>query len=290
MDDAWFDQSGAFAELEVARSRLRTVGFVGNCQARVLQKAFQRAAGAAGVASFYHFFDVPESERRSARADLADCDVVLMQDIQDLDSYPVREAIPRRADIVAFPFLRFASPWPYDDFNGLRDAAARAQDDPAHHTTTYYDGFLGRLRRLTPQPRARLEAYRSAALAGMIDPLRVHEFETRRLEALDARFGCAIGRFILDNFRHQQLFYTVNRPCGALLAMVLDHIFAALDLDLPPARDEGLDELRAIEVPVHPSVARRLGIAWADETRLYNVEGRRTDWEGFVRGYIRRYG
>lgn len=290
MDDAAFDVSYDLTPSRFGRAAPRTIGFVGNCQAQVLQKAFRRATSASHLASFYHFYDVPEAARGAARADLADCDILLMQDIQDLESYPLRDSIPAGARIVQFPFLRFASPWPYDDFNGMRDTIARAQDDPASHTTTYYDGVLGRLRRSTSEPQARFEAYELAQASGMIDPLRVHDFEARRLEALDARFGCAIGRFILARFRTTQLFYTVNRPCGALLAMVLDYIFKALALDPRPATDEELDALRAIETPVHPFVARRLAIEWAAPTRLYNVDGGKTDWEGFVRGYIARYG
>jgi Polysaccharide biosynthesis enzyme WcbI len=287
MDGVVFDVS---SDLPEGRARSRRIGFIGNCQAELLEKAFRRTAPASQFASFYHYFDVSEVHREAAGADLADCDVLLMQDIQDLEFYPLREAIPTAARIVQFPFLRFASLWPYDDFNGLRDTAARAQDDPSRHTTTYYDGVLGRLRRSTPDPQRRFEVYRAGEAVGMVDPLRVHDFETRRLEALDARFGCSIGRFILDEFRNTQLFYTINHPCGALLAMVLDYIFRAIGAELLAQPDGALDELRSTEVPVHPLVAHRLSLGWADETTLYNDKGRRTTWEGFVRGYIARYG
>jgi Polysaccharide biosynthesis enzyme WcbI len=244
--------------------RQRVIGFVGNCQAELLHNAFRGMAPASDFATFYHFFDVSEAARESACADLAACDVLLMQDIQDLDDYPLRTAIPADTRVIRFPYLRFASPWPYDDFNGLRDTAARAQDDPERHTTTYYDGVLGRLRRLVPEHQARFEAYKSLDMKGIIDPLRVHDFEARRLEAFDERFGCAIGRHILDGFRRTRFFHTVNRPCGALLAMVLEHILKELNLDLPVPPREALDELRSIQVPVHPLVARRLSIEWAD--------------------------
>ena len=65
----------------------------------------------------------------------------------------------------------------------------------------------------------------------------MHDFETRRLELLDERFGFEIGRHILDGFRKTRLFYTVNRPCGAVLALVLNYIFKALDLDQTAAPD-----------------------------------------------------
>lgn len=272
------------------RMTRQSIGFVGNCQAELLQKAFQKAAPPQAFTSFYHFFDVAHDLHDAARAEVTNCDVLLMQDIADIEDYPLRRAIPSGTEIVQFPFLRFASPWPYDDFNGVRDNAARNQDDPAVHTTTYYDGALGRLRRLVPEPGARLAAYRADKIEGMPDPARLHDFEARRLAALDERFGMGIGRFILDGFRSTQLFYTVNRPGGAVLAMLLGYIFKTLDLDLAAAPDDILDELRAIQVPVHPAVARRLSIAWATETRLYRNGDREVDWESHVRAYIERYG
>jgi Polysaccharide biosynthesis enzyme WcbI len=271
-------------------NRRLTIGFVGNCQAEVLQKAFQKAAPTADFTTFYHFFDVAEERRPSAGADIAKCDVLLMQDIQNLEAYPLRDAIPASTKVLPFPFLRFASPWPYDDFNGLRDSVARAQDDPSLHTTIYYDGVLGRLRRQLPEPEARFAAYKAHSVPSMIDPGRVHDFERRRLQALDERFGFAIGRVILDGFRRTQLFYTVNRPCGPLLSLLLDYIFAVLELKLPSAPSEDLDELGTIQVPVHPFVAERLAIEWADETRRYRNGDQETTWEKFVRGYIARYG
>lgn len=266
-----------------------TVGFVGNCQAELLQRAFSATAPAA-FTSFYHFFELDQDKVEAARSEISTCDVMLMQDIQDAESYPLRSLLPRRCRVISFPFLRFASPWPYDDFNGLRDSVARNQDDPALHTVTYYDGILGRLRRAEPDPQARFAAYKDRKFKEFVDPARVHDFETRRLEALDERFGFGIGRYILDGFRKTQLFYTVNRPCGAVLALVLEYIFKSLDLDLTATPAGILDELRTIQVPVHPFVARRLSIEWADADRLYRHGDREMTWDGFVRAYIERYG
>jgi hypothetical protein len=155
---------------------------------------------------------------------------------------------------------------------------------------TYYDGILGRLRRRLPDHEVRFAAYKAHAVPLMLDPLRVHDFETRRLEALDQRYGVGIGRYVLDGFRQAQLFYTVNRPCGAVLGLVLDYILKALDVRVVSTPDQQLDELHTIQVPVHPFVAERLSIEWAGETRLYRNGDRDVTWEEFVRGYMRRYG
>jgi hypothetical protein len=273
-----------------AQGRHQTIGFVGNCQAELLRRAFAEVLPPSGFTTFYHFFDMTDAECASAQAELSECAVLLMQDIHDVDAYPLRHAIPSDVSVIEFPFLRFASPWPYDDFNGLRDSVARSQDDPALHTTTYYDGVLGKLRRTVPDPQGRFEAYKAHRARGMVDPARVHDFESRRLGALDHRFGFSIGRFILENFRDTQLFYTVNRPCGPVLKMVVDYICEKLDIDSPCAPGELLDELGRIQVPVHPFVAHSLSMSWVDENRLYKHGGRDVTWEGFVRDYIAHYG
>jgi hypothetical protein len=142
-----------------------------------------------------------------------------------------------------------------------------------------------------PDPEARLHAYRKLDLKGLISPQRVLDFETRRFEALDLRFGVTIGKFIVDNFRSRPLFHTVNRPGAPVLAMLLEHLFTALKIDLPssalPVAE--FDALDAIEVPIHPKVAETLEMTWVAPDRIYKVDGRIMDWEAFVRAYIARY-
>lgn len=271
------------------RDQRRVIGFIGNCQAQVLQRALRRIAPADRIHSFYHFYEMSAHERETARADLDQCDDLLIQDIQNSDDYPLRDAIRSDTRVIRFPFLWFAAPWPYDDFNGLRDIGARSQDDPSLHTVTYYDGVLGRLRRSGLEPQARVAAYRALDLPGLVRPERVLDFEARRLEALDARFGIEIGKFILDSFRNQPLFHTINRPCGILLAMLLEHLLAELNIGLSLPSVPELDELDRIQVPIHPKVAEALGMTWVHAGRTYKVDGHILDWEGYVRAYIARY-
>ena len=167
----------------------------------LLHRAFSRVVPATEIHSFYHFFDVPEGDRAQAAAELAQCDDLLVQDVKNFEDYDLKDAIPAGVNIIRFPVIWFAAPWPYDDFNGLRDAHARSLDDPSVHTTTYYDGALGKLRKLVPDPQARLEAYRALDVPGLVRPERILDFKSRRLEGLDARFGMGIGKFILDGFR-----------------------------------------------------------------------------------------
>jgi hypothetical protein len=51
-----------------------------------------------------------------------------------------------------------------------------------------------------------------------------------------------------------------------------------------------LDQLGNLQVPVHPEIARILDIRWAGQHTLYRSRGLRTNWEAYVRSYIRHYG
>src|SRR2546430_901311 len=75
-------------------------------------------------------------------------------------------------------------------------------------TFLYHDGLLARLRKEIPDREERLLAYRSLSVDGIINFTRLHDFEKRRLMAMDKQFGCEIGQFILDNFQRRRLFYT----------------------------------------------------------------------------------
>jgi hypothetical protein len=283
------EASSAVRPVAAQKDGRRTIGFIGNCQAELLHRAFSRVVSGEEIRSFYHFFDVPEADRAAAAEELAQCDDLLVQDVKNFEDYALRDAIPASTNIMRFPVIWFAAPWPYDDFNGLRDAHARSQDDPSLRTTTYYDGALGKLRKLVPDPQARLEAYRRLDVPGLVRPERILDFEARRLEALDARFGTLIGKTILDGFRESQLFYTVNRPCGSLLSMLLDYVLAASKIDVVRQPMPELDELQVIQSPVHPKIAAALGMTWVTADRTYQVHGQVMDFETYVRAYIARY-
>ncbi len=144
----------------------RTLGFIGNCQADLLQRLFQRTTEGHPFRSFYQFYELTEAGQAKARDELASCDVLFVQDIKNCEDYPLRDAIRAETRVLPFPFLWFAAPWPYDDFNGMRDGHARSQDDPALHTVTYYDGALGRLRKHVPDADARLAAIARSIFQG----------------------------------------------------------------------------------------------------------------------------
>ena len=268
----------------------RKVVVIGNCQAETVRLAFFRAAPLSRrFTAKFHFVGLQKHLHEAGRRELAEADLILVQDIQDWESYPLRDAIPPGVETISFPPLRFASLWPFDHYNGPGDNEAYDREWP-NLTFLYQDGLLGRLRREIPDKEARFRAYRGLELDGVVNYVRLHDFEKRRLLALDRRFGFTIGEYVLANFQTTQLFYTTVHPNRQLVAMLMEWLMRRLGVDEPFPHVAQLDHLRRLQVPIHPKVARALGVRWADEHTSYAYEGRKVTWERYTRAYIEHYG
>jgi Polysaccharide biosynthesis enzyme WcbI len=263
---------------------------IGNCQAQTIGEALVRSGELNDrIDVKYHFVALQKDLQNFGRAEVESSDVLLVQDIRDWDTYPLRPYVRDDIQIIKFPLLHFASLWPFDHYNGPGDKEAYEREWP-NLTFLYHDGLLARLRKEIPDREERLLAYRTLSVDGIINFTRLHDFERRRLTAMDKQFGCGIGDFILRNFQRRRLFYTTNHPNGQIIGMLMQHLLRQLGLDQDYRPNSTLDHLRRLQVPVHPKVAQALGVKWADANTKYLYYGEQITWETYVRRYIEHYG
>jgi hypothetical protein len=273
----------------VSPQRTRVL-IVGNCQAQTIHEALARSGELDDRLDVkYHFVALQQNLHEAGRAELESSDVLLVQEIRDWENYPLRPYIQDGVRIIKFPLLHFASLWPFDHYNGPGDKEAYEREWP-NLTFLYHDGLLARLRKEIPDREERLLAYRSLSVDGIINFTRLHDFEKRRLMAMDKQFGCEIGQFILDNFQRRKLFYTTNHPNGHITGMLMQYLLRQLGIDRAYRPTGILDHLKRLQVPVHPKVAKALGVKWADAGTKYLYCGEQITWETYVRRYIEHYG
>ena len=275
----------------VYRSGRRKLVIIGNCQSETLRQGFARIETLNRLFDAkYHFIQLPRNLHEFAARDLESCDILLIQDIRLWDEFPLRDCVRPGAEVLRFPLVRFASPWPFDAWNGPGDTEAHAREAP-NLTFPYLDGLLGRLRREIPDEAARFHAYRSLDLPGVVNYRRLHELEIRRLAGMDKKFGFAIGSYILENFQNRRIFHTTVRPNWQVFNLLMQSVAKSVGITAPISLDERYDAtLRNPQIPVHPKVARDLGIRWADEGTRYLNRGLDVTWENYVRSYIEHYG
>jgi len=70
---------------------------------RLLQRAFQSSTALLPITSFYHYFELHEISLDSDCAKLTGCDAFLVQDIQDVENYPLSGVIPSHSTLALFP-------------------------------------------------------------------------------------------------------------------------------------------------------------------------------------------
>ena len=81
------------------------------------------------------------------------------------------------------------------------------------------------------------------------------------------------------------------RPNWQVFNLLLRYVAKAVSVSEPVSLTEKVDVmLREPQVPVHPKVARDLGVRWANEKTRYGVHGRNVTWEAYIRSYIEHYG
>jgi hypothetical protein len=273
-----------------AKAKRTNLLIIGNCQAQTVHEAFVRTSGLNDrVDARYHFVGLQKELHELGRTELERSELLLVQDIRDWEQYPLRSDIPDGMRIIKFPLLHFASLWPFDHYNGPGDKEAYEREWP-NLTFLYHDGLLARLRKEIADPEQRLRAYRSLSVKGVVNYVRLHDFERRRLTAMDHQFGLGIGQFILDNFQYRQLFYTTNHPNGQITGMLMRYLLHEIGIGEAHPPTASLDHLRRLQVPVHPKVAKALGVKWAGERTRYLYGGERITWETYVRRYIDHYG
>ncbi len=269
----------------------RNIVIIGNCQSETLRQGFVRSEALNRRFEVkYHFVQLPKNLHEFAARDLERCDILLVQDIRLWDDFPLKDCVRPGAEVLRFPLVRFASLWPFDAWNGPGDRAAHDREAP-NLTFPYLDGLLGRLRAEIPEREARFAAYRALEIPGVVNYSRLHQLEIRRLGGIDKQFGIAIGSFVLDNFRSRRLFHTTVRPNWEVFAQLMQFMARLVGVREPIALGESSDAgLRNPQVPVHPKVARDLGVRWADEKTRYLNHGREITWERYIRRYIEHYG
>ena len=269
----------------------RRVVIIGNCQSETLRQGFAHLEMLnRRFEAKYHFVHLQQNQRDFVARDLEQCDILLVQDVRDWETFPLRDCVSGTAEVIKFPLVRFASLWPFDGWNGPNDRGAHDQEAP-NLTFSYLDGLLGRLRKEIPDKEARFRAYRTLECPGVVNYRRLHQIEERRLAATDKQFGIAIGEFILANFQKRRLFHTTVRPNWQVFNLLLQYVANCVAVTEPVSLNESADVmLREPQIPVHPKVARDLGVRWAGERTRYIMHGREVTWESYIRSYIEHYG
>jgi acyl carrier protein len=268
--------------------------FYGNCQIGALDIVFRNTPALRDryEVVVHDVWATGETLARDLR-DFDDAAVLVRQDLRNWTQHPLRDALPSGLQQVVVPFCFVGALWPCDSVMFGHDKAMdRAMREVKEAGGTapfgFTDGALGWLRNTIPDPEERYRRYRNLDFPGAPDPVRYAMHDEARLLADDAKLGCTVGRFIVDNYRRVRLFHAIAHPTPILTARLAADVARRLGLDV--AIEQLVlyqDYMGETQVPLHPEVIRGLGIEWADETTRYVYHWREhLTFEEYFRRYI----
>ncbi len=94
--------------------------------------------------------------------------------------------------------------------------------------------------------------------------------------------------FINENWKNEQLFYTINHPAPILSLYVADKLLAMLQLEPVPQyiRKALMEHEEEFIQPIHPQIGALYGLPFAHEQRQYPVYGQYMDFKTYSAAYI----
>lgn len=188
------------------------------------------------------------------------------------------------AERVWFPELALDFLWPFGGQPHLRNTRdAHSSEGP--FPVELGDAWLNRRLEGRQLAQAIEEEYLALDVAEVIDLDRYKTMAIERQAELDKLGGDDFASLLEARFKDEALFANPTTPSAELMAEIANRLFAKMRAPFTLAPD-WRPEVRAPELPVHPSVARHFGLAWAQGRRYRNWTGDRIDFTEYVRRYL----
>jgi len=277
------------SEDDLGNSSLSTVVIVGNCIAEGIAFGLSSAEEAK---SKFRFVPIPLHLRslndQKSLALIAEASHVFVQQLGAIDLHLISSTMATDARMFPFPSLVLRNLWPFDSDNGYRDDVAQAFPEGR---IRHFDGALAKLREIEPDKKKRILRYRELDFDFAKKVNSTADTQRQFLEQIDARADWRIGRFIEANYRQRQLFYNSTHPSEIVFQELCEYCWRKLGLSDTPPTFTGIDSWKVWSVPVHPGIARQLGVEWAHETTRYTycTLGDIT-WHEWVDAYVDSFG
>ena len=212
----------------------------------------------------------------------------------DAGDWPeLRRKLPAGCDVRRFASPRMGALWPFLD----RDP--RLVSEPGLYPGGRYpfgDRIGASLVSLPLPDDVTLLSYQSMTEKEMPDLDALLAKDRAAWRQIDAKHDVKVADFIVENFRRYRLFFAPPYPTGELLRHMIVQLVAGSPVEAlcePGKLRRELDFLLAgylggrEELPIHPHVARRFGLAWWQPGMRYRWFSNLWTFEEYTLRYIR---
>lgn len=257
------------APSRAAQPREKTLIVSGDVQAEALAGLLR---GIPRVAARFEIVYAGSADKAALSSKgLAACAVLYEQ--QGSAGPAVAAKLPQDCLHVTFPALQLDLLWPFNCVNPYNDP----EPEFRFGRFPYGDSFvLNCVDRDVPPHDIMRHCLSAEWNASWPDLDQLQQRESTRLLALDKANTVKVGSYVLNHFRTERLFWSVNNPTNRLLEELLFGVLHACfgSMILRSSADLGGIAAREIfgtlGVPIHRTVAKHFGLTWYDPRERYN--------------------
>lgn len=268
--------------------------FFGNCQAEVMAghlKAFYPPLSDAYEIVYVPSYSKPgvTDNTLPSPEELASCAFLIEQRTPHV-RFPEYARISN-ARIVTFPSLDLNVLWP------LHAPEPRNAPRPSlpHGPNPYGDRIINKIVKEGLSGEKGWAAYVSQSEAAISNVSRLLEIERQRWELMERDLSVTMSDVIFGTFTERRIYSTYNHPSIGIISELATRILVRAGLVDGASEDEIRSRMNALfvapfgeelQAPVHPKVARELGLSWWTQDLIYNWHGKRLKYETFIRRQI----
>ena len=247
----------------------KKIGFIGNCQLGTLSILYSRLiADQSDVeVSYIPSYKPPDDDQRKI---IAAADVIVRQ-VHDFDQ-EIGE-IKTDASVLLFPHVTGAFLWPYGGQEHPRNTTFPYFDESGPYPGEMGDSFLNRMIAEQVDADQAVSEYEKTDVANVKRLDRLKELVLEKQRARDRACGYDFAGIIEARFRTESLFRTPNHLEIPLTMILAEQLFGRLGMDsaivaaAAAAPPPGL--FPASATPIHPAVAEKFGLTYADKSSRY---------------------
>jgi acyl carrier protein len=266
----------------------------GNCQAEVIAGHFKNFYPPLSenydvrYVSSYARPGEPAQPMLSAE-ELASCAVLLEQRTPYVRFSEASRA--HNARTTTFPSLDLNVLWPLH----APDPRNAPRPGLLHGPNPYGDRIINKLVKDGLSGEEAWQAYVQLSDAALSNLPRLLEIERQRWDLMERQTSVTMSDVVFNSLTGQRTHSTFNHPFINIIAELAARILVKAELANGCSGDEMLNRMRTLfrvrfgeelQSPVHPKVARELGLTWWKPDILYNWHGKTLQYEEFIRRQI----
>jgi hypothetical protein len=236
----------------------------------------------------FHPLGLEGEALEASLSDFANADLIFIERLRSWRRHPMAGRLPASAKVAYRRTLSAYATWPFEGEVEYHDA------NFVYGQPLFYPDWAMALLRARGVPVAdRVAVYKALDWSGALTPddfRRAAAFDERQWQADDKAENSRLGRYITDHWRSRQLFHSYSHPTLELFVEMIAEALEKVGLPDSAVRQALTSEIE-VQVPLHPSVAQVLELAWAPPEKIYYPRhGEPMTFDDYFALYAQAYG